>query len=103
MKKKVIEEDYYICTDSECNTAYFSLSKMTVFDNDDISTPIWYKANAKTRYACYCNKVTIEEVKEAIQVHGCKTIKDLMKVTKVMINGQCKINHPYGQCICRLN
>jgi len=60
----VMEGDYFICTDSRCHIAYFNLSKKIVFNNNEINTPIWYKA--KPRYACYCNKATIEEVKEAI-------------------------------------
>ncbi len=97
-KNLITSDDYFICLDPTCNVVYFSLESETIFNTNDINTPIWYKENAEIKYACYCNKVTVEEVISVINSHSCTSIKDLMKYTQVMINGKCKTTHPKGQC-----
>lgn len=97
-RSNLLGNEYHICIQSDCEVAYYSSDYETIIEVDDVITPIWYKQNAKPKYACYCNKVTIDEVVDAIHEHNCKTIKDLMKYTEVMINGKCKTTHPYGEC-----
>ncbi|BEP28055.1 hypothetical protein HLPR_03860 [Helicovermis profundi] len=98
MNKSPINEckDYTICLNSKCKVAYFSEEDMLL--TKDIKVPIWYKDDATEKYACYCNRVTIDEVKNATIENNVKNLKELMNYTNVMKNGQCKKNHPFGKC-----
>nr|WP_279230400.1 (2Fe-2S)-binding protein [Thermohalobacter berrensis] len=47
---------------------------------------------------CYCNKVTEEDIVNAIKEKNAKNIKDIIKITGAMRNNNCEINHPTGKC-----
>ena len=42
-------------------------------------------------YVCYCNKVTEQDIIEAIK-NGAKTIEEVIEVTGAMKNSNCKVN-----------
>ena len=61
-------------------------------------TPIWFKKDANPKYICYCNKVTEEQIIDAVLNHNAKSVKDIIKVTGAMKNAKCEINNPLGKC-----
>lgn len=48
-------------------------------------------------YVCYCNKVTEEDIKKAVE-NGAETIQEVIKNTGAMVNANCKVNNPKGVC-----
>lgn len=56
------------------------------------------KKDADPKYACYCSKVTEDQVIEAVVKHGAKTVKEVNAVTGAMKNSLCKENNPFGVC-----
>ena len=49
-------------------------------------------------YVCYCNKVTEEDIKNAIVSGGAKTIQQVIDITGANVICNCKVNNPKGTC-----
>lgn len=97
-KDKILEDVYNICLNEQCEVVYFNLSNNFILKKSDIKIPIWFKQDADPRYICYCNKVTEEQIIDAVLKHGAKNIKDIIRLTGAMKNGKCEINNPLGKC-----
>ncbi|MBZ9688510.1 (2Fe-2S)-binding protein [Clostridium estertheticum] len=95
---KVQEGNYGICLNEDCDVVYYDLEANVIFKKQDIKYPIWYKKDANPKYICYCNKVTEEQIINAVLNDGAKNIKDINKLTGAMKNGKCEINNPLGKC-----
>lgn len=95
---KVKDESYYICSNEDCNTVYYNSNYSSVFTKKDMKIPIWYKKDASPKYICYFNKVTEEEIINAVINDGAKDIKDIVKLTGAMKHANCEINNPFGKC-----
>jgi len=96
---KAIEgEQYKICMNENCSVVYYNADNGIRFLQDQVNVPIWFKKDADPKYACYCSKVTEEQVIEAVLKHGAKTVKEVNAVTGAMKNSNCKENNPLGLC-----
>jgi len=49
-------------------------------------------------FVCYCNKVTEEDIKNAIFMKGATTVDEVIRLTGAMVNSNCKVNNPKGTC-----
>lgn len=94
----VTDPDYYICMNEECDVVYYNPESGVKFNKHQIKVPIWFKKDAKPKYACYCSRVTEEQVIDAVIKHGAKTVKDIVKITGAMKNSQCIKKNPLGKC-----
>lgn len=88
---------YALCTSEDCDVVYFS-GEAVSFLKGQLRVPVWFKRDANPRYICYCNKVTVEQVVDAVKNKGAKTLGDLVKLTGVMRNGDCERQNPTGKC-----
>lgn len=91
------EENYHICMNENCDVVYYG-SDGTTLMKDQIKVPIWFKKDADPKYACYCNKVTEQQVIEAVRKHGAKTVLEVKNITGAMKDSNCKKNNPLGVC-----
>ena len=89
---------YWICMNENCSVVYYNNENQTKFVQEQISVPIWFKKDANPKYACYCSKVTEEQVIEAVLKHNAKTVKEVNAVTGAMKNSNCIQNNPLGVC-----
>jgi bacterioferritin-associated ferredoxin len=92
------DTDYYICMNEKCDVVYYNPESGVKFDKQQVKVPIWFKKDANPKYACYCSKVTEEQVIDAVIKHGAKTVKDIIEITGAMRNSQCEKNNPLGKC-----
>jgi len=92
------EGDYHICLNKDCDVIYFNENKNIILKRQHIKMPIWYKKDANPKYICYCNKVTEDEIINAVLVDGAEDIKDIIRLTGAMKNGKCETNNPIGKC-----
>ena len=90
--------NYFICMNEECNVVYFNPSLDMFYRRDQIKVPIWFKKDADPKYICYCNGVTEEQIINAVTNHGAKDMKDIIRLTGAMKNGQCERKNPLGKC-----
>jgi bacterioferritin-associated ferredoxin len=97
--RKAVEGDQYrICLNEDCDVVYYNVDNGVKFLKNQIKVPIWFKKDANPKYACYCSKVTEEQVIEAVLKHGAKTVQEVNAITGAMKNSNCKENNPMGIC-----
>lgn len=90
--------NYLICMNKECDVVYFNLDSDIFYNKEEIKVPIWFKEDANPKYICYCNQVTEEEITNAVVNHGARDMKDIIRLTGAMKNGQCETKNPLGKC-----
>ncbi len=90
--------NYHICLNRSCDVVYFNSNQGLIFKKDDIKTPIWFKKDANPKYICYCNKVTEQQIIDAILENNAKDMKDIIRITGAMKNGECETKNPLGKC-----
>ena len=98
VEEVVDEEDYYLCMNEDCDVVYYSSDGESIFNKTEVKIPIWFKKNANPKYVCYCSKVTEEEIINAVTNQGAKNVKDIIKFTGAMKDGNCILNNPLGKC-----
>lgn len=96
--KQVGNDDYYLCMNEECDVVYYNRESGVKFSKKEVKVPIWFKKDADPKYVCYCNKVTEEQVIDAVVNNGAENMKDIVRLTGAMKNGQCEIKNPLGRC-----
>lgn len=96
--EQVGEKDYYLCMNEECEVTYYNNETGAKFNLRQIKVPIWFKKDADPKYACYCSKVTEEQVINAVLKDGATNMKEVLKITGAMSNSQCQKNNPLGKC-----
>lgn len=98
--KKIIIDDseYRICLNPTCDIIYYSVPYGINFLEDQIKVPVWFKNGANPKYACYCSKVTEDDVLKALKEFGAKTVRDICIKTKAMTNPNCTVKNPLGKC-----
>lgn len=97
-RKGVVGDQYKLCMNEDCEVVYYNLDNETTFLKDQINVPIWLKKDANPKYACYCSKVTEEQVIEAVVKHEAKTVKEVNAITGAMKNSNCREKNPLGVC-----
>lgn len=95
-KSEIGEKDYYLCMNPDCHVAYYNSE--SVFDKSALKKPLWYKKGAKPKYACYCRKITEEEVTKAVTETGLTEAGPIMLRLRGNVKSNCKINNPTGHC-----
>jgi bacterioferritin-associated ferredoxin len=97
--RNVVEGGQYkICMNEDCSVVYYNVDNGIKFLKDQVRVPIWFKKDANPKYACYCSKVTEDQVIEAVIKHDAKTVKEVNAITGAMKNSNCKENNPLGVC-----
>ncbi|NLF80442.1 MAG: (2Fe-2S)-binding protein [Clostridia bacterium] len=97
-RRRLADGEYYICLSEDCRVAYYCSDPPAIFEQNDINPPIWFKKDAAPKYICYCNKITEQQIMDAVTDQGAKTLKDIMRLTGAMQNANCEINNPLGVC-----
>lgn len=98
MKEQVGDNDYYLCMNETCFNTYFNQESDIKFNKNEVKEPIWFKNDANPKYVCYCNKVTEEQILDAVVNKDAKNLNDIIAITGAMKNGKCEINNPLGKC-----
>ena len=98
LKKRVMDIAYYLCMSSDCEVSYYSNAPDEIFTINDVKVPIWYNKSAHPKYACYCNKITDEEVIETVKETGLSERSEIIKHLREKIKCACTAMNPSGQC-----
>lgn len=98
VNEHVGDNDYYLCMNEACSVVYYGQDSDNRFDKIDVREPIWFKNDANPKYVCYCNKVTEDQIIDAVVNKDAKDMKDIIKLTGAMKNGKCETNNPLGKC-----
>ena len=95
---KIEDGKYHICLNENCDVIYFNSNQELILKKDEVNMPIWFKIDANPIYICYCNKVTEDQIIDAILHKKAKDMKDIIKTTGAMKNGECETKNPLGKC-----
>lgn len=95
---EVENNKYHICLNENCDVVYFDLNKELIFNKDDMRIPIWFKKDANPKYICYCNKAREQEIIDAMIYKNAMNMKDIIRITGAMKNGECETKNPLGKC-----
>lgn len=98
LTERVGDNDYFLCMSEECDITYYNTETNIKFDKQQVRVPIWFKKDANPKYACYCSKVTEEQVINAVIKDGATNMKEVLKITGAMHNSQCQKKNPLGKC-----
>ena len=82
----------------ECDITYYNAESSIKFNKQQVKVPIWFKKGADPKYACYCSKVTEEQVRNAVLIDGATNMREILKITGAMSNSQCQKKNPLGKC-----
>lgn len=93
---------YEVCMNPACDVVYFGLDTERMFSQGQVKVPIWFKDGAKPKYACYCSRITEEEVIRAVVELGADSLKQIIEVTGAMKDSACIENNPLGVCCHRI-
>jgi len=98
LTEQVSDNDYFLCMSEECDITYYNTKSNIKFNKQQLKVPIWFKKDANPKYACYCSKVTEEQVINAVIKDGATNMKEVLKITGAMGNSQCQKKNPLGKC-----
>ncbi len=100
-KEFSLSEKFYLCKNPDCEVLYFSQNN--IFYRKDSTKDIDFKKGTKTKYACYCNNLTYDEVNEIVERYKKTDWAFIVKTAKGRIaKSDCLHKNPYGRC-CVLN
>ncbi|NPE31261.1 copper chaperone Copz family protein [Methanococcoides sp. SA1] len=102
LAEQVLDDNYHLCMNEKCDIAYYNLESNSTFETKDIKVPIWFKKDADPKYACYCNKITEDQVIKIVVEKGLTTMKDIVLDINGNMKSQCKINNPTGKCCSKV-
>jgi len=98
LTEQIGDKDYFLCMSEECDITYYNKKSNIVFNKQHVKVPIWFKKDANPKYACYCSKVTEDQVINAVLTNGAETMDEVLKLTGAMNVAQCQKNNPLGKC-----
>ena len=97
-QSEVKKDGFRICMDENCDVVYYNPEGKEIFSKKQINVPIWFKKDADPKYACYCSKITEEQVIDAVVRQGARTVKKVNILTGAMKNSSCLTKNPLGIC-----
>lgn len=98
LQEQVGVNDYLLCMNEDCIIAYYNTESDMTFDKEQIKVPLWFKKDANPKYACYCSKVTENQVINAVLQDDATNMKEVLRITGAMNNSQCQKKNPLGKC-----
>lgn len=90
------ENPYYFCSNSSCNTVYFSDSQSQTFKENALKVPVLQKNSSMGTPVCYCFNWTRERLFQAIS-DKLRPIEQIKKHVQSNRCG-CEVNNPQGAC-----
>ena len=91
------DKNFFLCVNHDCDVSYFNSDD--VFYLKDCFVDLDFKNKSKKRYACYCNKLTYNEVSKVIKETGNTAWSFVVKKAKGKINpSSCLTKNPFGKC-----
>jgi len=89
--KTITEQEYYFCTDPDCDVVYYGQDDR-VIRTDELRTTIWQKSKDKRDAICYCFGVT-----KALALLDKNIKKFVTRQTKDSLCS-CETSNPSGRC-----
>lgn len=96
IRNTLIEDNYYLCTNPQCQVAYYSLNGRAIKLNE-ISTDVWFKKDKKKYIVCYCRDISLQDIIHAVNDLEITTIvKVVHYLKKDNLEVDCIHHNPTG-------
>jgi Zinc binding domain len=97
------QETFSLCTSKTCDVAYFNHTGIHVLTNQ-LTVPIWFKNNKEEYLVCYCRRITLDDIIEAVNfIKQDVTIERVLTyLNKDLVKTDCLHNNPTSESCERL-
>lgn len=99
-KKTVLEDNFNICMNPSCTTAYYTTQRNQVIDKSELKRELYFKNGTEIEIICYCNNVDRQQVEEVVNQHDITGWDEAMAHYRNKVQEKCEILNPTGLC-CR--
>ncbi len=96
--------EFSLCLNKGCPVAYYSGSETKILVNQ-VKVPIWFKKEKDEYMVCYCRRIILEDIIEAVKSINKDeiAISDVLRyLNKEDVITDCLHNNPTGICCDRL-
>ena len=97
VQSRILDANYWFCTNPECNTVYYSENGNGSFLKSDMQIKVGIKEKTPPRHVCYCFDHTIEEIEDEVHRTSTSTVLDDIK-TRMKNGCFCVTKSPMGAC-----
>jgi copper chaperone CopZ len=97
-QKTDFDDEFQICMNPTCPTAYYSTDKHQVIDQTELKRELWYKAGVKRKIICYCNNIDTDQIDAAAADFGLYSWGDVMHHYRQKVIERCEVLNPTGLC-----
>lgn len=94
----LVEGPYYLCQTPDCGVGYYGPTEAAVLHPYQLKAPLHFKTGAHPRYACYCNKVTEDEVFHTVREKGLVQMQAIIRSLRGEAQSDCRHKNPLGRC-----
>lgn len=101
--KEIREEEYFFCSQRECEIVYFSNSqdgdgKTNTFNKQNLRVQVFQKEELGETPVCYCFKHTFNSIQGEIKGNESEGVYD--EISDLLKKGKCacEIRNPQGSC-----
>ncbi|MCF8008791.1 MAG: (2Fe-2S)-binding protein [Halanaerobiales bacterium] len=98
LKDDLLDNNYFICLNPECETVYVDETKKSTFKLNQLNKPVWFKKGSLPKIACYCNNITYDQVEKAVREENLTSWKDIILNYKSKAICMCEKLNPTGEC-----
>lgn len=95
----------YLCTSKKCDVVYYQEANPKYYSKKDLLVPIWYKEKYHQYMVCYCKKIYLNDIVEAVKNINKENItkEEVLKILKKDTNNiDCLHQNPTGNSCDRL-
>lgn len=92
------ELPFFMCVSRNCKVAYYTPSGAKIPLNQ-IEVPIWFKYEKEEYMVCYCRRITLEDIVEAVKhIENPNKKKIIAHLNKDQVLTDCLHQNPTGKC-----
>ena len=96
-KSRISVGSYRFCGSENCEVVYFSETRGSIFNKDELLVRVGIKETLGPRHLCYCFDHSIEEIEDQVHQTGDATVLEDIK-TRMKEACWCETKSPMGSC-----
>ena len=96
--KSIPTKKHYICTNPNCDIVYIEDGCNQLYTKSDVNVPIWFKSDFFNYMICYCRKIYLKEIIQAVFSIENPTKDNIIKfLGKEKTQKRCPLQNPIGR------
>jgi len=95
-----LEDEFIICLNPTCSTAYYTAIHYQVVDKNELKRALYFKNDSERKIICYCNNIDLKQIEAAVKVNQLTNWEHVMTHYRTKVIEKCETLNPTGLC-CR--